>query len=327
VELSSINPTQATDPNDAKLCPTAPGQTHCSGQISSVIAPFDKYVNKKNPIRITIIARWGSSIPPGHILMEKNTGGDPIFLPACVVNSTTREFNVPCVLPQIVHGTAAANNLTTYNTILLTGDDVHFARRTATGGTKVAPPAAPTALTATPGVGKAVLKWKAPTVTNGAGVTGYVATVLSAGKVVKTVAYNTAALTQTITGLTKGVGYTFKVAAKNVAGTGVAGAASAAIKPIGTPAAPTVVTATAGAARATAKWKAPTVIYGAAITGYVVTVLQAGVVVKTVTYTTAALTQTVTGLTKGKSYTFKVQAKNVAGAGAASAPSNAVVPT
>ena len=48
---------------------------------------------------------------------------------------------------------------------------------------------------------------------------------------------------------------------------------------------------------------------------------------KTVTFASAALTETVTGLTAGKSYTFKVQAKNVAGAGTASALSNAVKPT
>jgi hypothetical protein len=49
--------------------------------------------------------------------------------------------------------------------------------------------------------------------------------------------------------------------------------------------------------------------------------------VKTVTYNTSAVTETVTGLTKGKSYTFKVAAKNVAGTGAASAASKAVTPT
>jgi hypothetical protein len=327
VTLSSINTTTTTDPNDHLLCPIAAGQTHCSGQISSVTAEFGAYVNKKNPIRVTIIARWGASVPTGQILMEKSTGGDPIFLLPCVVDPTTREFNTPCVLPEIVHGSAAASDLTTYDTILFVGDDVHFARRVSTGGTIINPPAAPTAVTATAGVGQAVLRWTAPTVTNGAAVSAYVVTVLVAGVVQKTVTFATAALTDTVTGLTAGKSYTFKVQAKNVAGAGTASALSNAIKTITPPGAPTAVTAAAGVGRAVLRWTAPTVTNGGAVSAYVVTVLVAGVVQKTVTFATAALTDTVTGLTAGKSYTFKVQAKNVAGAGAASALSNAVKPT
>ncbi len=128
VTLSSLDPTTAnnTDPNDAKLCPADSGPTACSGQSSSVVGNFGDYVDKKNPIRVTIITLWGTSIPAGGILMEKSTGGDPFFLPACVVNPTTREFNTPCVLPEIVHGTAAAGDLTTYDSILFVADDLHF---------------------------------------------------------------------------------------------------------------------------------------------------------------------------------------------------------
>ena len=327
VTLSSIDPGAATDPGDHLMCPVAPGTTHCSGQISSVVATFGAYVNKQNPIRVTIIARWGTSIPSGRILMEKDTGGDPIFLEPCVVDPVTREFNTPCILPEIVHGTTAAGNLTTYDSILFVGDDVHFARRTATGGTIITPPAAPTAVTATAGVAKATLRWVAPTVTNGAAVSGYVVTVLSGGVVQKTVPFATTALTQVITGLTGGKTYTFKVAAKNVAGTGVASAVSGAVKAIGVPGAPTGVTAVAGAAKATLRWIAPAVNNGGVVTGYVVTVLIAGVLQKTVPFATAALTQVITGLTAGKTYTFKVAAKNVAGTGVASALSNAVKPT
>lgn len=327
VTLSSIKPDDATDPGDELMCPTGPGETHCSGEISSVVAQFGEFVNKKNPIRVTIITRWGSSIPSGRILMEKSTGGDPIFLVPCQVDPATREFNTPCVLPEIVHGSSTAGNLTTYNSILFVGDDVHFARRTTTGGTVINPPAAPTAVNATPGVGKATVRWTAPTVTNGAAVSGYVVTALSGGVVQKTATFATAALTQAITGLTAGKTYTFKVAAKNVAGAGPASVVSNAIKPISPPAAPTAVTATAGVGKATLKWTAPTVTNGSPVNGYVVTVLISGVVQKTVAFASTAVTQAITGLTAGKTYTFKVQAKNIAGAGPASALSNAVKPT
>jgi hypothetical protein len=327
VTLQSIDPEDATDPGDAKLCPTASGQTHCSGQISSVIAQTATYLDKKNPIRVTVIARWGDSVPAGRILMEKNTGGDPIFLNACEVNAATREFNTPCALPQIVRGSAATHNLTTYTTILFVGDDIHFARRTADGGTVIHPPGAPTAVTATTGSSRATVKWKAPTATNGAGVSGYTVTVLSGGVVQKTATFNNAVLTQTITGLTPGKTYTFKVAAKNVAGAGTASAPSNAIKPTGPPAAPTGLTATAGAAKATLRWTAPASNNGAAVNGYVVTVLIAGVVQKTVVFNSTAVTQVVTGLTRGKSYTFKVAARNALGTGPPSGLSNAVKPT
>ncbi len=327
VTLSSINPNAATDPGDEAMCPTGAGETHCSGQISSVVAQFGDFVNKKNPIRVTIITRWGGSIPPGYILMEKSTGGDPIFLVPCEVDPATREFNTPCVLPEVVHGSSAAGNLTTYDSILFVGDDVHFARRTSDGGTVINPPAAPTGVNATPGVGKATVRWVAPTVTNGAAVSGYVVTALSGGVVQKTVPFASAALTQVITGLTAGKTYTFKVAAKNVAGAGPASVVSNAIKPISPPAAPTGVTATAGAAKATLRWTAPTVTNGSPVNGYVVTVLISGVVQKTVAFASTALTQVITGLTAGKTYTFKVAAKNIAGTGTASALSNAVKPT
>ena len=92
------------------------------------------------------------------------------------------------------------------------------------------------------------------------------------------------------------------------------------------PAAPTGVTATAGAGQATVRWTAPTVTNGGAVTGYTVTVWSAGVLLKTMPSTTA-LTLTITGLNRGQNYGFKVAAKNAAGLGPASAFSNIIKPT
>jgi hypothetical protein len=292
-----------------------------------VVANFGAYVNKKNPIRVTIITRWGSSIPAGRILMEEETGGDPIFLVPCEVDSVTREFNVPCVLPEIVHGTSADGNLTTYNSILFVANDVHFARRLADGTiVYIDPPAAPTNVAATPTAFGAKVTWKAPTVTNGAAVTGYVVTAISGGVVKKTVTLNSAVLTTTVTGLAAGTTYGFRVVAKNVAGPGPPSAISNLIKPISPPGAPTGVTATAGAGQATVRWTAPTVTNGGAVTGYTVTVWSAGSLIKTMPSTTA-LTLTVTALNRGQNYGFKVAARNVAGLGPASAFSNIIQPT
>jgi hypothetical protein len=89
------------------------------------------------------------------------------------------------------------------------------------------------------------------------------------------------------------------------------------------PDAPTGVSATPGAGKATVSWTAPAVDGGDPITGYTVTSSPGGIT-KSVA---ANVTSTdVTGLTNGTAYTFTVVATNSAGNSAASAPSNSVTP-
>ena len=94
------------------------------------------------------------------------------------------------------------------------------------------------------------------------------------------------------------------------------------------PAAPTGVTAVAGNASATVSWTAPN-NGGSAITSYTVTPYDGTTAVMSVnaTGTPPATTATVTGLTNGKPYTFKVTATNAVGTSTASAASAAVTPT
>src|SRR3972149_2936135 len=114
----------------------------------------------------------------------------------------------------------------------------------------------------------------------------------------------------TISGLTNGTTYTFKVAATNAIGTGPQSAASNAVTPsAAVPGAPTRVAATAGNASAGVSWTAPGSNGGSAITNYVVTpyigaAAQPGTTVGNVTSTT------ISGLTNGTTYTFKVAATN-----------------
>ena len=306
-----------------EVVPHAAGQTHCTGQISAITAQFAKYTDPAHPIRVSVVAHWGSTTPTGRILMEKDAGGDPLFLVPCSLNSTTHQYNTPCVLPETRTGSTAAGNLITTNVVLFIGPDIHFARRTATGGTVINPPGAPTAVTAVPGSLQATVKWKAPTATNGAAVSGYVVSVFSGGALVKKVTFASPNLTQTITGLTNGKAYTFKVAAQNVSGTGVDSVASPATA-VGGPAAPTGIGATrvaAGSLRVT--YTAPA-NNGAAITSYTATCTSTNLgVTKTKTASSGALT--VTGLTAGKTYKCTVKATNSRGTGPASVASAAVV--
>lgn len=87
------------------------------------------------------------------------------------------------------------------------------------------------------------------------------------------------------------------------------------------PGAPTIGTATAGDASASVTFTAPGSDGGSAITGYTVTSSPGGF-----TGTGASSPITVSGLSNGTAYTFKVKATNGIGTGAESAASNSVTP-
>jgi cellulose 1,4-beta-cellobiosidase len=179
-------------------------------------------------------------------------------------------------------------------------------------------PGAPTGVTATAGNAQATVTWVAPASNGGSAITSYRVTALPGGN---TCVSGTLSCT---VNLTNGTAYTFTVTATNAIGTGPASAASASVTPRTVPGAPTGVTATAGNASAAVVWVAPANNGGSTITGYTVTASPGG---KTCTWTTGALTCTVSGLTNGTAYTFTVKATNAAGTGAASAASASVTPT
>ncbi|GAB3443519.1 hypothetical protein GCM10027517_22100 [Phycicoccus ginsengisoli] len=199
-----------------------------------------------------------------------------------------------------------------------------------TGATSTAP-SAPTGVTATAGDGSATVSWSAPS-DGGSAITSYTVTpyVGTTAQTPVSVGGNPPATTATVTGLTNGTAYTFKVSATNAIGTGPQSSATSAVTPTGAataPSTPTGVTAKAGDGSATLTWTAP---YngGSAITSYTVTpyvgsTKQAAV---TVTGNPPATTATVTGLTNGTAYTFTVSATNALGTSSESSPSAAVTP-
>ncbi len=92
------------------------------------------------------------------------------------------------------------------------------------------------------------------------------------------------------------------------------------------PGVPTQVKASAGTGSATVTWAAPANDSGLPITGYVITPFLNGVAEPPKTFNSAALKEVVSGLQKGKSYTFEVAAVNGLGTGSKSAKSNSVSP-
>jgi hypothetical protein len=127
-----------------------------------------------------------------------------------------------------------------------------------------------------------------------------------------------------VSGLTNGTPYTFHVTATNAIGTGPASSSSNPVTPSTVPGAPTIGTAAAGNAQATVHWWPPSDNGGSPILSF-----RAEVVGDPTTFCTGAppdTSCTITGLTNGTSYRFRVAASNTNGFGAYSAESNEVIP-
>jgi len=192
-------------------------------------------------------------------------------------------------------------------------------------------PAAPTGVSAVAGDGSAAVSWTAPA-DGGSPLTSHTVTpyINGAAQTPKTVSGSPPATSTTVTGLTNGTAYTFKVTATNAVGTGPASAASSAVTPGAPepPAAPTAVAAVAGDTTASVSWTAPA-DGGSPLTSYTITPYAGSTAQapKTVTGSPPAASTTVTGLTNGTEYTFRVKATNDVGTGPASAPSDPVTPS
>ena len=200
------------------------------------------------------------------------------------------------------------------------------------GGPIVAPPpptpsapSAPTGITITPGSGQLSVRFTAGAAGTSP-ITSYKYSI-NGGTTWATRQTGTTASPLVITGLTNGTTYSVSIRAVNLVGDGAPSTPVSVTIPV-VPTAPTIGTAIANAGRtATVRWTLGS-NGGSAITSHVVTAYLngSGTVARSVTVNGAtAVSATVTGLTNGGSYTFKVLARNAIGSSALSASSNAVI--
>ena len=192
--------------------------------------------------------------------------------------------------------------------------------------TPAAAPGAPTAVIATAGNGQVSLAWTAPVSNGGAPITSYSVTPFIGTSAQTPVGTGSNGTTYTLTGLTNGTAYTFRVAAINSVGTGSLSSASNAATPATVPDAPSTVVATAGNAQVSLAWTAPVGNGGSAITSYSITPFIGAGAQSAIPTGSAAVGYTVTGLSNGTAYTFTVSAINSIGTGTASSASNSATP-
>jgi len=189
-------------------------------------------------------------------------------------------------------------------------------------------PGAPTNVTGSPLDRAVSLTWTAPASNGGSPITGYQITPYVGANAQTPVLTGSAATTFNVGGLTNGVGYTFRVAAINAAGTGPDSTASPVItpQPAPPPGPPTDVVATAGNASANLRWSAPASDGGSPLIGYRITPYIGSAPQTPINTGSTGTTYTVPGLVNGTTYTFTVLAINGSGAGPESVPSNPVTP-
>lgn len=181
-------------------------------------------------------------------------------------------------------------------------------------------PDPPTGLSATGGAGEVDLTWSAPAFTGGAPITDYEVDYRIAAGSWSTFADGTSTATSTtVTGLTDGVDYEFRVRAVNKVGAS-ADSDTVLARPASAPDAPTGLTATAGYGGVVyLEWVQPASDGGRAIYDYVVEVDDGGGWATFADGASTATEATVTGLTDGVSHDFRVSALNPVDA---SSPSN-----
>ena len=221
-----------------------------------------------------------------------------------------------------VTGISVAENVINM-TYVIPGDEPEDSETLGVPVTVTAPPPAPSkpaGFTATAGDGKVVLRWDDP---SDATITRWEYQQKTGGSFGTNWTTiddsNDETTSHTVTGLTNGTAYTFRIRAVNATGNGAVSDEQTATPTAPTPAKPTGFTATAGNAQVVLRWSDPG---NATITGWQVQRNEAGGAYggwTNIPGSGASTTSyTVTSLTNGTLYGFKIRAVNPAGNGAVS---------
>lgn len=198
------------------------------------------------------------------------------------------------------------------------------------GGSVATVPSSPTNVVATPGNGQVSLTWTAPN-DGGSVITDYKIEYSTNGNFWTIFADGVSpSASTTVTGLTNGTLYVFRISAINAVGTGNPSGFSNAVKPFTTPSAPSItslVRVAGSGVLISISWSAPSSDGGSPIQQYNVEYSNnSGVSWSFQTVSGNILSTVVDSLTNGQSYIFRVVAINAAGAGTFSSNSSPITP-
>ena len=194
----------------------------------------------------------------------------------------------------------------------------------------IVPPGQPTSFVAVSGNQQATLSWVAPSSVGDSAIAGYRIEYSTNGGVSWLTATShtwSTSTTRVVTGLTNGTSYAFRVAAINSSSTGSYSSTSSAIPNIAPPGQPTSLVATPVNQGVTLSWVAPSSVGDSAIAGYRIEYSSNGGVswsISTSNTRSTSRTYSVTWLTNGTSYAFRVAAINSSSTGSYSATVNMV---
>lgn len=190
-------------------------------------------------------------------------------------------------------------------------------------------PSAPTPLSVSVASTNASLSWNAPSSAGDAAISDYSIQYSTDGTNWKTFAHTASTATSaTITGLTNGISYFFRVAGVNAWGTGTYETYATSLVPGSLPGAPTSLTGSYRDGSVALTWNAPSSNGGSPIRDYKIEYSSnSGSTWDIFSRTSSSATsETVTGLTNGTSYIFRVSAINDPGTGTASTSSGTITP-
>lgn len=233
----------------------------------------------------------GGSAPTGYTVTS-SPGGQ-----TCVTTGAT-----VCTVSGLTNGTSYTFTVTATN---VAGTSV--ASPASASSIPRTKPSAPGSFLATYGNTTVTLTWDAPTSNGGLPITSYKVTTVGSTKTCTALEPTRVC---TITGLVNGTSYTFSATATNEAGLVSVASASSVAVPKTTPGIPRSVSLTASNTSIKVNWVAPTSNGGSAITTYRATTTPGSF-----SCTSSGTTCTIPDLVNGTSYSVKVAAYNVVGAG------------
>jgi uncharacterized repeat protein (TIGR02543 family) len=299
----------------------------------------------------TLTAQWTIAVPgtpgtptatPGNggatiTISAPSTGGTPSSYTVTALDSSGNPLSPAQTCTVVSPGTSCSisplTNGTEYKFSATASNATGTSASSSTASAGITPASAPSAPLGVAGSGtgaSATVTWSAPADNGGSAVTDYIVEyrVATSGTWTTFTDGVSTTTSATVTGLSAGSAYEFRVTAKNLIGNSLASFTSPVVATL--PAAPSITGVTAASGQVTVVWNAPTHLGSGTLSGdqYIVTAYDSqGNEAGTCEPTSGQTTCVVTGLANGSAYTFKVEAITTVGTSEKSSASAAATPS